>query len=366
MLAAGAPERRRAARRGSATSARRSRWRRVRRTRCCRARAGARPLSAAADRAEPRRRGAVQLTADGHATLARLTATGEQRLATCSRTGARRSTPTWRGLIAASARGVLHRHLGAAQDRSPTRRRRQRWLSAPGWIRTSDPRIRSPMLYPAELRGRAMICPMVPYLGALEQKSVKVPCMSPVESDEEDLTRKQRREQARAERKAMEEAAARERGAANATDAAGNRGGGRRGGDRRDPDRERRRRKQRHPAQARTDLGDERSRTPDRRHPPERQHARQPDGAGDAAVLRRPRVPDLPEIHAGRAADGHPEMGAHGQAEDRIPLAGDGDARTGNVQDCSRSRPTRRASRTRRGTSSRPSTTSREKRTRAT
>jgi hypothetical protein len=25
---------------------------------------------------------------------------------------------------------------------------------APGWIRTSDPRIRSPMLYPAELRGR--------------------------------------------------------------------------------------------------------------------------------------------------------------------------------------------------------------------
>jgi protein-disulfide isomerase len=48
---------------------------------------------------------------------------------------------------------------------------------------------------------------MVPYLDTLEQKSVKVPCMSPVESDEE-LTRKQRREQARADRKAMEEAAA--------------------------------------------------------------------------------------------------------------------------------------------------------------
>jgi protein-disulfide isomerase len=47
---------------------------------------------------------------------------------------------------------------------------------------------------------------MVPYLGTLEQKSVKVACMSPVESDE-DLTRKQRREQARADRKAMEEAA---------------------------------------------------------------------------------------------------------------------------------------------------------------
>jgi protein-disulfide isomerase len=49
---------------------------------------------------------------------------------------------------------------------------------------------------------------MVPYLGALEQKSVKVLCMSPVGSDEEDLTRKQRREQARAQRKAMEEAEA--------------------------------------------------------------------------------------------------------------------------------------------------------------
>jgi protein-disulfide isomerase len=49
---------------------------------------------------------------------------------------------------------------------------------------------------------------MVPYLCALEQKSVKVPSMSPVGSDEEDLTRKQRREQARADRKAMEEAAA--------------------------------------------------------------------------------------------------------------------------------------------------------------
>jgi protein-disulfide isomerase len=63
------------------------------------------------------------------------------------------------------------------------------------------------MLYPTELRGRAQICNMVPYLGALEQKSVKVASMSPVESDE-DLTRKQRREQARSDRKAMEEAAA--------------------------------------------------------------------------------------------------------------------------------------------------------------
>ncbi len=36
----------------------------------------------------------------------------------------------------------------------------------------------------------------------------KFPGMSPVESDEQDLTRKQRREQARSDRKAMEEAAA--------------------------------------------------------------------------------------------------------------------------------------------------------------
>jgi protein-disulfide isomerase len=50
---------------------------------------------------------------------------------------------------------------------------------------------------------------MVPYLGALEQKSVKVVVMTPVESDEEeDLTRKQRREQARSQRKALEEAEA--------------------------------------------------------------------------------------------------------------------------------------------------------------
>ena len=43
-------------------------------------------------------------------------------------------------------------------------------------------------------------------LDALDRKSVKVPTVTPV--DEEDLTRKQRREQARAERKAAEAAAA--------------------------------------------------------------------------------------------------------------------------------------------------------------
>ena len=38
------------------------------------------------------------------------------------------------------------------------------------------------------------------------------------------------------------------------------------------------------------------------------------DGARDAPVLRRPRVPDLQGIHARRAADAHPEVGAHRQA----------------------------------------------------
>ena len=89
---------------------------------------------------------------------------------------------------------------------------------APGWTRTSNPRLRRPALYPVELQGpagqqsarsaRPFGRPRSAYLTALEQKSVKVPAMSPVESDEEDLTRKQRREQAREQRKAMEEAEA--------------------------------------------------------------------------------------------------------------------------------------------------------------
>jgi protein-disulfide isomerase len=43
-------------------------------------------------------------------------------------------------------------------------------------------------------------------LGGVEQKCVKVGAVNPVESDEQDLTRKQRREQARSERKAIEQA----------------------------------------------------------------------------------------------------------------------------------------------------------------
>jgi protein-disulfide isomerase len=46
------------------------------------------------------------------------------------------------------------------------------------------------------------------YLATLETICVTVLSVSPVESDEQDLTRKQRREQARTQRKAMEEAAA--------------------------------------------------------------------------------------------------------------------------------------------------------------
>jgi protein-disulfide isomerase len=46
------------------------------------------------------------------------------------------------------------------------------------------------------------------YCSRSRENLQKFPGMSPVESDEQDLTRKQRREQARSERKAMEEAAA--------------------------------------------------------------------------------------------------------------------------------------------------------------
>src|SRR5665811_2462249 len=100
--------------------------------------------------------------------------------------------------------------------------RRSPIISAPGRIRTCDPRIRSPMLYPAELRGQ---CLRLRYatngvhtaltklarpckhcsLSNLEAKYAKVAGMSPVEDHESDLTRKQRREQAREQRKAMEE-----------------------------------------------------------------------------------------------------------------------------------------------------------------
>ncbi len=99
-------------------------------------------------------------------------------------------------------------------------------ISAPGWTRTSNIRLRRPVLYPVELRGQyhaadgvgetaerspkdttdARLRPNpVTCLGALELKPVKVAGMSP---EDEDLTRKQRREQARAQRKEIEQAQA--------------------------------------------------------------------------------------------------------------------------------------------------------------
>ncbi len=156
--------------------------------------------------------------------------------------------------------------------------------------------------------------------------------MSPVESDETDLTRKQRREQARSQRKAMEEAAAAS-------------------------------------AMRRTRLtqlgivvsvvvvaiivilvatgGGSKKGIPTKHEqnsvvhqvtalvggiPQKGNVLGSSTAPRDAGVLRRPRVPDLPEIHAQRAAHRHLQMGAHGQAEDRIPLVGDSDARTRSVQ----------------------------------
>ena len=56
------------------------------------------------------------------------------------------------------------------------------------------------------------------------------------------------------------------------------------------------------------------------------------DGAGHAPVLRRPRVPGLQGVHGRSAALGHREVGAQRRAEGRIPLTGDRHARTGSVQ----------------------------------
>jgi hypothetical protein len=73
------------------------------------------------------------------------------------------STVPGRGAIA--ARPVAPAAAVCAPAPSPrpaSARTAPRCLSAfshaPGWIRTSDPRIRSPMLYPAELRGRDAAC----------------------------------------------------------------------------------------------------------------------------------------------------------------------------------------------------------------
>jgi protein-disulfide isomerase len=68
------------------------------------------------------------------------------------------------------------------------------------------PRARAESRFAVNVRGR--LGDSEQNLATVEVKSAKVPCMSPVQSDEEDLTRKQRREQARTQRKALEEAEA--------------------------------------------------------------------------------------------------------------------------------------------------------------
>src|SRR3984885_9619937 len=90
------------------------------------------------------------------------------------------------------------RALPETRDRRTRAARRPPWTSLSWHVREIDP---------AMARRPWMRC-LGQYLGALDRKSVKVPPMTPVESDEADLTRKERREQARAQRKAMEEAAA--------------------------------------------------------------------------------------------------------------------------------------------------------------
>ena len=168
-------------------------------------------------------------------------------------------------------------------------------------------------------------------LGKLDPEPVKSSAMSPAGTDP-DLTRKERREQARSERKALEAAAAAQAARRTRVIQLGSvigvvvviiaviliatSGGGSIAASHR-----------RKAAQE----GSRDGQHPDQGHPAVGQRARQPQGAGDPPVLRRPGVPDLQGVHARRAAAADRKVRAHGQAEDRIPLAGDGDARTGNI-----------------------------------
>ncbi len=138
---------------------------------------------------------------------------------------------------------------------------------------------------------------------------------SGAEDDEGELTRKQRREQARAQRKALEESeAASAKRRARLTQlgivaaivvavvvviliATGGGGSSK-------------------PVKAGTKVSNENVAVVDSLvggHPPERQHAGRPERARDAAVLRRPGVPDLQGVHAGGAALDRPEVGAPGK-----------------------------------------------------
>ena len=156
-----------------------------------------------------------------------------------------------------------------------------------------------------------------------------------VEDDEEELTRKQRREQARAQRKELEESEAADQHAPQAVHAARDRRGGGRGRDRRHPDR--------HRAAARKKAS-------------RRANTRSNQTVAEVSslvggipqngnVLGNPNAPvtleyfgDLEcpickEFTLGALPSIDPAVGAHRQAEDRVPLDGDRDARTGSVQD---------------------------------
>ena len=256
------------------------------------------------------------------------------------------------------------------------------------------------MLYPAELRGRvwrrrrpagaARRPPWTPlswqlrgssegsqpgsrrrglpqYLAALERKSVKVPPMSPVESDEADLTRKQRREQARAERKAMEEAAAASAVRRTRLTQLGHRGGGRRRGDRRGPRRHRRRIQSKGIPRPNTNSNSVATKSPrwSAASPRTATSLGSPDGAvtlqyfGDleCPICQKFTLGALPTVIQKWVRTGKLKIEYHSlETATREP----------EVFKSQQVAAWRRASRTKRGTSSRPSTTSREKRTRAT
>ena len=173
---------------------------------------------------------------------------------------------------------------------------------------------------------------------------------------QEDLTRKQRREQGRALRKAIEgaEAAGTRRTRVSGRDRRVRARGGTRGRGDRPGGRVVKKVAPEEPPGARrySGVGTLLAGLPQNGNVLGGQRSR------DAPVLRRPRVPGLQVVHRRGASVDHPQVGARGRAAGRVPLAGDRDARTGSVrsQQSPRSLP---ASSRRCGTSSRPSTTSR-------
>ncbi len=205
---------------------------------------------------------------------------------------------------------------------------------APGVIRTHDLRIRSPLLYPAELRGPGATARNIGHLTRLEQKRVESGPMSSGQDDEGDLTRKQRREQARGERKALEQAeAARAKRRARLTQlgivvavvvvvivgiAIASGGGGKTtvttaGTPQANAT----------TAEVKTLIGG---------IPQSGNTLGDPNAPVTLKYFGDLECPICKEFTLGRAADADPEVRAHGEAADRIPLAGDGHTRTGSLQ----------------------------------